>query len=276
MRTWKKLTACLLLATVAGCSSLKQDKTVGWSAEELYQAAKSDLNAGGYMSAIDYYTKLLSRYPYGTLAQQSMLDMAYAYYKSGEPKEALAQFDEFIRTYPQHPYIDYALYMKGVVEYEKNINFFDRIVPLNLSETDPNNLLAAFDAFKAVVDNHPTSPYAEDSRFRMVFIRNLLAQHELSIADFYLSRGAYIASINRAQSVLANYEQTPSAPYALAILVRAYQEINDTQLSNDVKRVLQSNFPDLFANDKEIQHYLTGDVSKQKSFFARFSQKPKT
>ncbi|SUO94189.1 outer membrane protein assembly factor BamD [Suttonella ornithocola] len=266
--------AVAIATSLIGCSSLKQDHTIDWSAAQLYQAGKSELQDGSYSSAEDYYTKLLSRFPYGRLAQQSLLDLAYVQYKSGESEKAIATLEDFIRTYPQHPYIDYALYMKGVVEYERNVSFFNRLVPTNLSQTDPEALKKAFNDFDYLVTHYPKSEYSEDAKYRMVYIRNLLGEHYLEVADYYLRRGAYVSAVNRAKQVLQEYEQTPSAPYALAILSRAYKEMGEQTLSADAQRVLQQNFPEKLQN-QEIQQILTGKIHRQRSFLERVMAEPK-
>ena len=274
MRAWRLHCFLGVVTLLSGCSGLQQDRTINWSASKLYQAAKADMNGGRYTGAINYYSKFLSRYPYGRLAQQSMLDLAYSYYRSDESDKALAQLDQFIHIYPRHPYIDYALYMKGVVEYEKNVSFFDRFMPTNLAQTDPQASRKAFLAFAKLVREHPNSEYAADARYRMVFLRNILGEHELSVADYYLRNGSYVAAVARAKSVLENYQSTPSAPYALAIMVRGYRELNEEILSQDAMRVLQANFADRL-NDAEIRRYLNGDIAKQRSLWERYNAKPK-
>ena len=173
-----------LMGGLLACSSMEQDETVNWSAEKLYQTAKTEMNDGAYGSASKYYTKLLARYPFGRIAQQATLDLAYAYYRDGETEKAQAEIENFIRTYPQHPYIDYAYYMRGVFAYEKDVSIFDRLNPINMAQTDPQPLKQAFNYFDELVRRFPQSEYAEDARFRMLFIKNLLGQHELEIADY--------------------------------------------------------------------------------------------
>ena len=263
-----------LMGGLVACSSLEQDETVNWSAEKLYQTAKTEMNDGAYGSASKYYTKLLARYPFGRVAQQATLDLAYAYYRDGETEKAQSEIENFIRTYPQHPYIDYAYYMRGVFAYEKDVSIFDRLNPINMAQTDPQPLKQAFNHFDELVRRFPQSEYAEDARFRMLFIKNLLGQHELEIADYYMRKGAYIAAINRAKGVLEQYEQTPSTPYALALMTRAYRELGEQQLSQDSYRVLQMNFADKL-QDTEIQHYLQGDVRQKLSLWQILQAKPK-
>ncbi|MBR1375724.1 MAG: outer membrane protein assembly factor BamD [Cardiobacteriaceae bacterium] len=262
------------ISLLSACGGLSQDTTVGWSAQQLYDAGKADLQAAGYTSAANYYNKLLSRFPYDKLAQQALLDLAYVYYKASEPEKAIEKLDEFIKTYPQHPYIDYALFMRGVVEYEKNVNVFDKVMPKNLSQTDPESLKKAFNTFAVLVEKYPQSKYAEDARYRMVFIKNLLAEHYLETANYYLRHGSYIAAAARAKQILEEYQQTPSAPYALAIMHRAYKELGEQTLADDTMRLLQHNFADKL-NDKEIQELINGDISKQRGFISTVRAKPK-
>lgn len=274
MRVRHFLLLSIASAVLLGCSSLKQDHTIGWSANQLYEAARAERDGGSYSTATSYYNKLLARFPYGALAQQSTLDLAYVHYKDGSPEEAIKLLNEFLRTYPQHPYADYALFLRGVVEYERNISLFDRLMPTSLSQTDPEALKTAFNTFAELVAKYPQSEYTEDAQARMLYIHNLLGEHTLEVGNFYLRHGTYLAAINRYKQVLEEYEQSPSAPYALAAMSRAYRELGETTLAQDAERVLQLNFADKL-QDKEIQQYLQGNIHKQPSFLQRFNAKPK-
>ena len=44
---------------------------------------------------------------------------------------------------------------------------------------------------------YPDSAYAADAKARMVQLRNLLARHEINVANYYFKRGAYVAATNR-------------------------------------------------------------------------------
>ncbi|MDO4776954.1 MAG: outer membrane protein assembly factor BamD [Cardiobacteriaceae bacterium] len=270
----KRIIWVMIAGSLAACSSIKEDRTVGWSADQLYQSAKTEMESSNYRTASEYYTKLLARYPYGQKAQQAALDLAYSYYKAGEADKARAEYEAFIRTYPRHTYIDYAYYMLGVVAYEKDITFYDKLNPTNLAQTDPEAMQAAFNAFAEVVSRYPDSEYAEDARYRMLFLKNLLGQHELEIADYYLRRGAYVAAANRAKNILQRYEQTPSTPYALALMSRAYRELGQTQLAEDALRILKLNFSGQL-NDPELRRYLEGNIRTKKNLWEILRSKPK-
>ena len=237
------LIAALLLA---GCGMLPEqiDETAGWDAHQLYAEAKSSLNEGGYDRAIQLFEKLEARYPYGRFAQQAQLETAYAYYKSGEQALAIAAADRFIKLHPNHPHVDYAYYLKGLVNFNEDLGLLAGLANQDLSERDPKGAREAFDSFRELVTRFPDSRYAEDSRQRMQYLVNSLAQHEVHVARYYYRRGAYVAAINRAQTAVKNFPQAPANEEALFLLVKSYDALGMTDLRDDSERVMRLNYPD--------------------------------
>ena len=244
MRSLLSLSLVLLLAT--GCSGLREtvDPTVKWSASEFYEEAHAAMNEGNYETAIDYFTKLEARYPYGRYAQQAQIETIYAHYKAQEPAAAIAAADRFIRLHPRHPNVDYAYYMRGLASFEPGSNFLERLFPQDGSKRDPRSARESFRYFEELVKRFPKSEYSEDAVQRMRYLRNGLARHELHVADYYLRRGAYLAAANRARYVVENYQQTPAVPEGLGVMVRAYRVMGLDDLAADARRVLQMNYPD--------------------------------
>jgi outer membrane protein assembly factor BamD len=210
-------------------------------ADELYRQAKTELDDGSYAAAIKLYETLQSRYPYGRYAQQSMLEMAYAYYRQGEPDPAIATADRFIKQFPNQPHVDYAYYVKGLATFNGDISILAAIGGQDPSERDPQSAQNSFNAFKALVTRFPNSKYTSDARVRMQYLANSLAKHELNIARYYQRRGAHIAALNRSQDILTLYPNSPSTRDALAVMVQAYDAMGMTELRDDARRVLASN-----------------------------------
>lgn len=236
---------CLTLALFA-CASTG-DPTEDWSASRFYSEAKEALQKENYQKAIDYYETLEGRYPFGPYAQQAQLEVAYAYYKFNQPDSAAGAADRFIRLNPLHPHVAYAYYLKGLINFNRDRDLIDRILR-NRSERDPAPLRQAFDDFKIVVSNYPDSRYAADARQRMIHMRNLLAEYEMNVADYYMRRGAWVAAINRAQYVLQRHQGAKSIPHALSTMVKAYRKLGLDKLAQDTLRVLRINYPDLAAD----------------------------
>lgn len=233
----------LSAALVGGCGKFGKDydETEGWSAAELYNQGAEEMDAGDYPRAIELFQKLDARYPFGRYAMQAQLDAAYAHYKADQPEEAIAAADRFIKLYPQNPFVDYAYYLKGVVNYNRSVGFLDRFVPVDTSQRDPGSALDAFEDFGELVRLFPDSRYAEDARQRMLFLRNNLAKNEVNVARYYIRRGAYIAAANRAQYVIEHFQRTPAVEDALLVMIDAYERLGKTELATDARRVLELN-----------------------------------
>ncbi len=241
---WKRsLFSLLLVLITSGCAWFQsdEDKTKDWNVTRLYSAATAALDEGNYKEAIDYFEKIESRYPFGRYAQQALLDMAYAYYKLEEPDSAIASAERFIKLYPQNPYVDYAYYLKAIVNYNRSAGFLDRYVPTDPSQRDPGSALEAFKDFDELIRRYPNSKYAEDARLRMLFLRNNLAKYEVHVANYYMKRGAFLAAANRANYVVQRYQRTTAVADALRIMVAAYTELDLKDLAADAQRVLDLN-----------------------------------
>lgn len=236
----------LLLVAVMSVSGCRKDRDMDAerSAEELYDRGKKALDSGSWDTAIASYRALQTRYPFGRHTEQSMLDLSYAYFKRGQREEALSLLDRFIRTYPAHPSVDYAYYLKGLVNYEQNVGFLERLMPARVRDRDQSTLQDAFLDFSELIRRFPDSRYVPDARQRMVFLRNSLAAYELIVAEYYLSRKAYIAAANRARYALEVYPQTPTTPEALIVMHKAYTQLELPALADSSMAVLELNYPD--------------------------------
>ena len=236
----------LLTTLLSGCFLLPEqvDETKDWSAQKLYSEAKVAMQDSDWERAIDLFEKLEARYPFGRYAQQALLESAYAYYRFDEPDSATSAIDRFIKTYPRHPHLDYAYYLRGLVNFHRGDNLIDRILPRDPAERDAGATRQAFFDFAEVIKQFPDSRYATDAGQRMLFLRNNLAQYEMHVADYYMRRGAYVAAANRAKGVIEGYQGTPAVPEALEVLVRAYTKLNLNDLAADAERVLRLNYPE--------------------------------
>lgn len=228
-----------------GCAGLEEDPTVNWSAEELYTNAKSRLDDKFYEQSVELYKNLDLRYPYGPFAEQGKVDIAYAYWKMDDTASALMACDRFIREHPDHRNLDYVMYLKALVHFKGDKGVLGTLVPKNLAERDPGAAREAFTILKDLAERFPDSRYAEDARLRMVYLVNTLAEHEISVADYYFRRGAFVASINRAQSVIENYPRAPAAKQALEILALSYERSGLFESKQKIDMIIEINFPGL-------------------------------
>ena len=249
--------AALALATLfAGCSKISdtKDETVTWTANKLYGVAKDAMGARDWTKAIKYFEKLEARYPYGRFAQQAQIEIAYCYYKDNERASAIAAADRFIKLHPNHPSVDYAYYLKGLVNFNEDGGIFARFSTQDMTERDPKAAREAFAAFRELVTRFPDSKYSADSAARMRYLVNALAQNEVHVARYYMKRNGFVAAANRAQYVVQTYPQSPAVEEAVFIMVKAYDALGMSDLRDGADKVMRTNFPQ--------SKYLTGKYER--------------
>ncbi len=240
------LIAALILLLTGGCGLLpsgSEDETAGWSAQRLYGEAKDAMADKDWAKAIKYFEKLEARFPYGRFAQQAQLEVAYAHWKDGEKASALAAADRFIKLYPNHPHVDYAYFLKGLINFNELSGMLTWLTSPDMTDRDPKATREAFESFREVVTRFPQSKYADDSAARMRYLVNALASHEVHVARYYMKRTAYLAAANRAQYAIQNYPQATAIEEALFIMVKAYDALGLTDLRDGAERVMRTNFP---------------------------------
>lgn len=228
---------------LSACSSTPPDPTAQWSPNKIYAEAKDELNSGAYDKAIPLLEKLEGRAAGTPLAQQAQLDKAYAHFKAGEPVLAIATLDRFIKLHPSSPALDYALYLKGIVNFNDDLGLFSGLTRQDLAERDQKAAKDSFESFKELINRFPDSRYAPEASQRMNYIVNSLAQSEVHVARYYFQRGAYLAAINRSQTAIVDYQGVPALEEALFIMVKSYDALGMTALRDDTLRVLEKNYP---------------------------------
>ena len=247
-RSWQAWLGVLLaLATLSGCRLLhhhREDKLAKLSPEALYKTAHKQLTSYDFKNAIKTYEQLTARYPFTDQARQGRLDLIYVYYKEGERESALDAVDQFVRENPTHPRVDYAWYVKGLIDFERVPNFLERAFHADLSQRAPSNARKSFDAFRTVVEQYPKSEYAFDARQRMVFLRNRLADYDVAVARYYMKRGAYVAAAQRAKETIEQFDGAPPVRTALKILIDANERLGLTPLAEQARQVYAFNYPD--------------------------------
>lgn len=241
------LSGCGTLDTLgnmfSGGSDSSEDEYVGWDVQKFRSEAKAAVDAGSYDKAVKLYEAIQTRYPFGDTAAQTELDLAYAYYKAGKHEEAVATADRFIKMNPRSAGVDYALYLKGLANYNRDIGFIDRFLPTDTSQRDQNKAQTAYNNFKELITRFPNSRYVADAKLRMIALNNNLAMHEVHIARYYMKRKAFVAAASRASDVVERYQGTPAVPYALQVMQEAYTELGMADLAKDAARVYDLNYP---------------------------------
>jgi len=233
---------CITLVALTGCESSRERKLLNSNPAAIYKVAHDRMVSGDYKSAIKLMEALTARFPFTEQARQSHIDLIYCYYKDGEEESATDAADTFIRENPINPRVDYAYYVKGLVDFERQPNLFEKWFRADLTKRPPVNARKSFESFRHVVQTFPKSPYAHDSLQRMVFLRNRLADYDVHVAQYYMQRGAYVGAAERAAECIQQFDGAPETQEALRILIAANERLGLTDKAEQAREVYADNF----------------------------------
>jgi len=247
LRVFKVLIVLALAVSMSACSMFhhKRDTLDTMPVDALYNNAHNSLENSDYAAAVKAYQRLIARFPSGPYNEQAQLDLTYAQYKNNQLDDAYSTVNRFLKTYPANNHIDYAYYLRGLINFERTTGVIERYVYRENGQArrDQGYNLQSFDDFSELTRRYPDSAYAADARQRMIYLRNSLAQFEIDVAKFYLRNKAYVASADRSQYVIEHYQQAPQTGDALAILTRSYLALDHKELADQTRQVLALNYP---------------------------------
>jgi outer membrane protein assembly factor BamD len=247
--TYRLVLMLVFFLSLSGCGFFGAKKTessspiIKGSAEALYKEAREEMDSGGFARAIEQLEKVQAADALGVYGQQALLDTAYSQWRNGDGALGLVTADRFLKQFPRAEGVPYALYLKGMINFNERSGLLTALSKEDLSERDPKTLSDSYDAFDRLIKQYPQSKYAVEATQRLTYIVNTLAKHEVGIALFYLQRGAPLAAVNRAQDMLKIYSQTPAQEEALGIMAEAYKQLNLPELRESALRVLKQNYP---------------------------------
>ena len=275
MRKYNLSFVVFILLMLQSCSyfnTVSIDPYKSMSEVELYQEGSTFLANADIPSAVNVFGTLEARFPFSTYSQQSILDLAFAYYDFGQKDEAIAECDRFIDLYPNHPNLDYAFYLRALSNLEKEQPFFQEILGQDISKYDVTRLKDAYNDFLLISNRFKGSKFAKDASNRLIFLRDNMAKHEVYVANYYLKRGAYLASSERSKYMLEKYPGAPATKDALIILIESYNNLEMIDLAKSTADVLTENFSNYSYTVNEnkmiiIKDSTKEDIIEKKSFF---------
>lgn len=240
--------SCLLALSgvLAACSTTDSSQDLakefqGFSEKQLFASGSMALAAHNYRESIKYFEALQTNYPFGDDAEQGQLDLIYAYFMTGDYASTIAAAQHFIHLYPRSKHVAYAYYMKGLANFNADRTMLQKLLPIDLAQRDVGSMRDSYNDFMVLLQLYPDSPYAADARQHLIYLRDVLAKHELIVAKFYFQRKAYVAAANRASYIVQHYQHAPQVIAALKLMVQAYRALGEEQMAVDAERVLAAN-----------------------------------
>lgn len=169
--------------------------------EVMLANASNTYDQGLFSISEDNWTQLRDGFPasyYGPLAE---LKIADAQYFRGDYAAALASYDEFARIHPGHealPYIRFQIANCHIEQYQGR-------------QYDQTPLHSALKVYQELINEFPDSEYVIFARRNMDRGRQLLAEHEVFVAEYYERRGVEKAAENRKRVLYTLYPDSAAA-----------------------------------------------------------------
>lgn len=245
MKRFQVLVLAAVLLPLASCMNKDKEEDnpfKGMSAKQLYSSSKQEIKKKQYESAAKRLEALDTMYPFSNYAEKAQLKLIYAYYQSEDFPSTAATAEQFIRLYPRSKNVDYAYYMKGMANFRQNRGALARILPMDEALRDPGTQTQAYLDFSNLIQRFPESPYKPNALQHLIYLRNNLAQYELSVSKYYFKRKKYVAAIERANYLIKNYPQAPSAKEALVISYEANKALGLYKAAEDAMAVYQATY----------------------------------
>ena len=241
-RYWHFLFIVFLL--IYGCTSNEERPDERLLEKELYDISQTRIKSGNFSAAISSLERLESRFPFGRYAEQAQAELIYSYYRNFEFEAAVSSAERFINLHPRHPHTGYAYYLRGLSAFTDDSGLFSRYFESDLSRRDIEPAQKSFEDLSDFISRYPNSQYVSHATQRMIYLKNILAQHEMHVAEFYMERKAYVAAIGRARYIIEHMPSTSQVPEALSVLVRAYEKLGYEDLKINNLKILENNYPD--------------------------------
>ena len=199
---------------------------------EAYKEGMRELEKGDVIYASRKFNEAELLYPQSAWASKSILMAAYAFYSQNYYDRSILELERFISKYPKHKNIDYAYFLLAM-------NYYETIVD---EKKDLEPLLLSKEKFEYIIQNFPETDFAQDSKYKLGLIQDVLASKEMHIGKYYLKRKKWVAAINRFKTVISDYETTVYVEEALHRLVETYYKIGLVEEAEKYASVLGYNY----------------------------------
>ena len=229
MKIHKFLLNIIIILSLFSCSekeekvSLIKEDILELQMIEAYKEGLKEFDNGDVFFAAKKFNEVELLYPQSIWAPRSTLMAAYVYYSQLYFTDAIIELERFLVKYKNHPNTDYAYYLLAICHYNQIVD----------EKKDLGEIVKAQKYFRILIENYPTTDFAEDASFKLELIKEILASKELYIANYYLDKEKWIPAMNRYKKIVNEYDTTIFVEEALYRLVELNYKLG---LVNEAKK----------------------------------------
>tara|TARA_B100001173_G_scaffold231805_1_gene201618 strand:- start:234 stop:1073 length:840 start_codon:yes stop_codon:yes gene_type:complete len=248
--------------------SLIQEDNLEMQMIDAYNQGIKEFNNGDVIFAAKKFNEVELIYPQSIWAPRSVLMAAYAFYSKLYYDEAIIELERFLDKYQNHPDRDYAYYLLALCHYNLVVD----------EKKDLGETVKAKKYLTLITKEYPNTKFAEDAKFKLELIEEILAAKELYLANYYLSRHKWIPAMNRFQKIVNKYDTTIYVEEALYRLVELNYKLGLLNESKKYAALLGYNYQSsewyemsyTILNQNYEKRKIKQDLKNQKSLLKRF------
>ena len=145
--------------------------------------------------------------------------------------------------------------------------FYENIID---EKKDLEPLLISKTRFEFVVNNYPNTDFAQDAKFKINLINDVLASKEVYLGKYYLKKKKWAAAINRFKNIFENYGTTIYVEEALHRLVEINYKLGLIEEAEKYANVLRYNYQssEWYEQSYKIfneEYQTSSEIKKEKS-----------
>ena len=202
--------------------------------KELFEKANEYLKDEQYELALIELDKLEVLFPNSDFNKKGLLTSAYIYFLKDEYEKSRAISENYKKYYPGSNDMAYANYLEAMT-------YFIMIKKTNFSQ---QNAIIAREKFNFILNAYPNSNYEIDIITKIQLIENILANHKLVTAKFYLDKKNREASLIYLKEIFDKHKDSIHIAETLYLITESYFVINEKELARKYAAILAYNFPD--------------------------------
>ena len=235
---------------------------------DAYNEGLEEFNRGDIFFAVKKFNEVELLYPQSIWAPRSNLMAAYAYYSQLYFNEAIFELERFLDKYKNHPNTDYAYYLIAICHYNQIVD----------EKKDLGEIMKSKTYFNLLIKDFPDTEFAEDARFKLELIEEILASKELYLANYYRDREKWIPAINRYKKIINKYDTTIFVEEALYRLVELNYKLGLIDEAKKYTALLGYNYQSSewyeksykIMNKNYKKKVTTKDIKKEESLIKKF------
>ncbi len=194
--------AILAIACKSGRNKEEEllDQLANLDKETIFEQAEALYTEKEYQRARELFAFVYDSFPNDPLGHKAALRVADTYSVKNDVTnltEARLRYRDFANRYPNDPDRDYALLMVGHTYSARKLR----------PDRDLSDIQEALAAYQQLINLYPNSRYMPEAQSRINDLKELLADHEYVVGQFYIKNRRFVGALWRFEYIQENYPE---------------------------------------------------------------------